>query len=724
MERNSRTTETAFKKKELERLLGEGKITLEQYLDARVEIENLKASQNSDQSSRSRQTVAHDESTQSMNGEVAKKSYTKMILGVVLCSIILIGGFFAWSYLNPVYAESLTIESYSFKLFTKGAILFELKNTGNTDIRISNVKMNGYLNQSIENWNQGWNGTEFLRSDQTGTIYVHIFCYFYILNASMPHLSSPPSQTEMENFYSWIESYNCTFTFVTNTQHEYNCTVPGLTSFASMIIPAWMGALTYTFIGTEQLQIKNIEFLSNDRINITMQNAGITLITITEIWVNNVKAWNEGNIIIPGYQKTVTLDIAWVTGDNYQFKVVTSMGNQFHYTAVAPSTHVQEEALFLTKQHVWYNTSGSWAQAAIVIVNTGGKDVVLDKISVRGQECPWTNVYYWRTNSVTISDDLRVTSSPLTGPSVNITVQGTPRNFTQALGDLTLISGYTMVVYVMNPDSIALNDVGITVGITVFTSNAQYYKEMNVEVATASERAHEEFIDMKQFMQTVGLQIDDVAWTIGRTQTVRYTCNFGFVDFEALTLNYTIYVDKGEGYVYFASYSVGILLFNMPTSEYSLGNNYYEPIFPSSDSSFLQKGTSAPVSHVYIIEKVPMNDGNFIRVVLAPSIRMLNSTISTGGQEKNYFRFYLPILSSGTHLRHSQSVTLAGSAVSVNTESDITKVKIQVSFPKNSLGLDEDFFNFDSVEEEVDVPDGSIIEFYTGEVIVSIGLYI
>jgi len=129
------------------------------------------------------------------------------------------------------------------------------------------------------------------------------------------------------------------------------------------------------------------------------------------------------------------------------------------YAINVTTTRVQEESLFLTKQHVWYNTTGDWAQSAIVIVNTGGKDVVLDKVTVRGQECPWTNVFYWRTNTETIS------------------------NFTQASDDLTLISGYTMVVYVKNPDSIALNDVGITVGITMFTSNAQYYKETNVEAA-------------------------------------------------------------------------------------------------------------------------------------------------------------------------------------------------------------------------------------------------
>jgi hypothetical protein len=40
-----------------------------------------------------------------------------------------------------------------------------------------------------------------------------------------------------------------------------------------------------------------------------------------------------------------------------------------------------------------------------------------------------------------------------------------------------------LVVYIKDPDSIALNDVGIPVGITAFTANAQYYKETNIEAA-------------------------------------------------------------------------------------------------------------------------------------------------------------------------------------------------------------------------------------------------
>jgi hypothetical protein len=153
------------------------------------------------------------------------------------------------------------------------------------------------------------------------------------------------------------------------------------------------------------------------------------------------------------------------------------------YAINVTTTRVQEEALHLSKQHVWYNTTGSWAQAAIVIVNTGGKDVVLDKISVRGQESPWTDVYYWRTNNVTVSDDLEVTPTNITGTSFYILVEDEMRLFRQADDDLTLKSGWTIVIYIMNPDSVALNDVGIPVGITVFTSNAQYYKEANIEAA-------------------------------------------------------------------------------------------------------------------------------------------------------------------------------------------------------------------------------------------------
>jgi len=240
-----------------------------------------------------------------------------------------------------------------------------------------------------------------------------------------------------------------------------------------------------------------------------------------------------------------------------------------------------------------------------------------------------------------------------------------------------------------------------------------------------SRLAENEFTAMEQFMQTVGLQIDDVAWIIGRTQTTRYTSRFGQVNFENDTLVYSVYVDRGTGWVPVAIYSVGMASFNMPISKYSVGNNYYECIFPS-DHSFLQEGTSAPVSYIYARQY--SQAGSFIRVVVAPIIRMLNSTISMSGTTNNYFKFYLPILTNGTSPYHSESVTLTGKDVSVENEGSVNSVKIQVSFPRINDGFDRAFFNFKegegggSVQKVVDVPDGSIIEFYTSEVSVSIGL--
>lgn len=154
-----------------------------------------------------------------------------------------------------------------------------------------------------------------------------------------------------------------------------------------------------------------------------------------------------------------------------------------YYAINVVSTRVQEESLYVSKFHVWYNATGSWAEAGFVIINTGGRDVVLDKLAVRGQESSWTNVFFWRTNNVTVTQDLSVTSNPLntSQTTANITVQGALRSFQQASDDITLKSGWTIVLYIANPDSIGVNDVGTTVGLTIHTAIAQYYKEANVE---------------------------------------------------------------------------------------------------------------------------------------------------------------------------------------------------------------------------------------------------
>ena len=133
------------------------------------------------------------------------------------------------------------------------------------------------------------------------------------------------------------------------------------------------------------------------------------------------------------------------------------------------TTRVQEENLNLAYQHVWYNTTGG-AEAAIFLTNTGGRDVVINKVAVRGQPSAWTNVWF-NSSAVPIADptmkDLNTTKAPA--------------NYTQASTALILKSGERLAIYLKSPDSISVNDIGLTVAITIFSSQAIYYKETNVE---------------------------------------------------------------------------------------------------------------------------------------------------------------------------------------------------------------------------------------------------
>jgi hypothetical protein len=154
------------------------------------------------------------------------------------------------------------------------------------------------------------------------------------------------------------------------------------------------------------------------------------------------------------------------------------------------STRVQEESLALTKQHVWYDGAGAQSVAAIMIINTGGRDIVIDKLSVRGQEVAWTSsgnqdVYYTVTTESISADIPYKAQATLAGtPDISTDLDldaGDIPDLATTSSDLTLQSGKTMIIYITSPDSITINDIGLTVAVTVFTSQAMYYKETNVQ---------------------------------------------------------------------------------------------------------------------------------------------------------------------------------------------------------------------------------------------------
>jgi len=144
-----------------------------------------------------------------------------------------------------------------------------------------------------------------------------------------------------------------------------------------------------------------------------------------------------------------------------------------YYAINMTTTRVQEENLRISKAHIWANSS--FAQAAFVIVNIGGRDTLIDKIQVRGQNIDWDeySVYYNRTSAFTGDLDI-----------LNFTVTAWPTGFLNATDDLSLKSGECLVMYIDSPGTISVDDIGVTCSMTVFTASAQYKVEVNVESAS------------------------------------------------------------------------------------------------------------------------------------------------------------------------------------------------------------------------------------------------
>ncbi len=140
------------------------------------------------------------------------------------------------------------------------------------------------------------------------------------------------------------------------------------------------------------------------------------------------------------------------------------------------STRVQEESLSVSKQHIWVDSNNA-VQGAIMITNTGGRDVVISKIAVRGQPSDWGSVFslFATTDDAGLTTDLPHLATVAAG-----SVTGFAAPLAAASGSLVLPSGETIIIYIDSPDSIGINDIGITVGIAIHSAQAVYYSETNI----------------------------------------------------------------------------------------------------------------------------------------------------------------------------------------------------------------------------------------------------
>ncbi|MEM1563263.1 MAG: hypothetical protein QW161_01135 [Candidatus Bathyarchaeia archaeon] len=137
------------------------------------------------------------------------------------------------------------------------------------------------------------------------------------------------------------------------------------------------------------------------------------------------------------------------------------------YAINITTTRVQEENLQITNLHVWCAENGT-ASAAFMITNTGGRDVVINKITLRGVKAE--TIYY------------DIVTEPM-DPECQFDREALGYELLEDDESLVLPSGQRMIVYLFDLNHISTSDVGVTVGVVVFTANAQYHKETNIEAA-------------------------------------------------------------------------------------------------------------------------------------------------------------------------------------------------------------------------------------------------
>jgi flagellin-like protein len=113
-----------------------------------------------------------------------------------------------------------------------------------------------------------------------------------------------------------------------------------VTVAVSIAVAVWMGSLSTGFMQTEQLTITSATF-GTPGVTLYVSNTGTTSVTINQVWNGTilVPTWTgtmAGGTLAANAQGTVIITSAFVSGSNYAFKLVSTKGNAFQYTAIAP----------------------------------------------------------------------------------------------------------------------------------------------------------------------------------------------------------------------------------------------------------------------------------------------------------------------------------------------------------------------------------------------------
>ena len=112
-----------------------------------------------------------------------------------------------------------------------------------------------------------------------------------------------------------------------------------VTVAVSIAVAAWMGALTFTFTATEQLQITDLEF-TEGHIYARVRNTGTSPVTLTSTaYVNGQAITISNSTLTVSANSGAVFDIPynWVNGNTYEVRLQSTKGNAFLRTETAPT---------------------------------------------------------------------------------------------------------------------------------------------------------------------------------------------------------------------------------------------------------------------------------------------------------------------------------------------------------------------------------------------------
>jgi hypothetical protein len=119
--------------------------------------------------------------------------------------------------------------------------------------------------------------------------------------------------------------------------------------------------------------------------------------------------------------------------------------------------------------------NGTSSEAGFVVLNTGGKVVSVQGITIRGQSVP-TSSWYYNTADASATNIQKELTSDLTLSTINVNGAAGEETFTLATGPISLAQGKAAFIYLANPAGISAIDGGLS-----FTMNVQAGKASAVQ---------------------------------------------------------------------------------------------------------------------------------------------------------------------------------------------------------------------------------------------------